>query len=121
VLCVGSWDHLSSKALLRQMPERVVVWNDVQKQEAIKLHRVPANRVSVTGAQSYDHWFNRAPARSRAEFCHRVGLARGRSPQLAWVPEHNHTSIVAHLDAGDGDEGFGRQLLSFARSLAPSP
>lgn len=55
------------------------------------------------------------------EFCHRVGLARGRSPQLAWVPEHNHTSIVAHLDAGDGDEGFGRQLLSFARSLAPSP
>ena len=84
VLCVGSWDHLSSKALLRQIPERVVVWNDVQKQEAVELHRVPASRVSVTGAQPYDHWFGRAPARPRREFCQRVGLDPDR-PYVLWV------------------------------------
>jgi acetyl esterase len=53
------------------------------------------------------------------EFAHCVGLAKGRSPALVWVPEHNHTSIVAHLDSGIGDDGFGQRLLSFARGLGP--
>ena len=28
---VGSWDHLSSKALIRDVPQRVFVWNETQK------------------------------------------------------------------------------------------
>ena len=74
VLCVCSWDHLSSKSLLRGIPDRVLVWNDIQKQEAIEHHRVPAERVVVTGAQCYDLWFDRQPSRSREEFCQHVGL-----------------------------------------------
>jgi hypothetical protein len=31
VLCVGSWDHLSSKSLLRAIPDLVTVWNETQK------------------------------------------------------------------------------------------
>ncbi len=30
-LCVGSWDHLSSKALVRDVPDSVFVWNETQK------------------------------------------------------------------------------------------
>src|SRR5690606_30594331 len=37
VFCVGSWDHLSSKALIRDMPQRVLVWNETQKREAVDL------------------------------------------------------------------------------------
>jgi hypothetical protein len=74
VLAVGSWDHLSSKSLLRDVPDLVTVWNDVQKQEAIDLHGVPEDRIAVTGAQCYDQWFNRQPSRSRQQFCDRVGL-----------------------------------------------
>src|ERR1043166_5656672 len=69
MLPVGSWDHLSSKALLRLMPDAVLVWNEVQKTEAIEMHGVPADRVLVTGAQCYDQWWNRAPSRSREAFC----------------------------------------------------
>ena len=29
VLPVGSWDYLSSKSLLRDVPERIIVWNEV--------------------------------------------------------------------------------------------
>ncbi len=76
--CVGSWDHLSSKALIRDMPHRVLVWNDTQKDEAVRLHGVPSERVVVTGAQCYDQWFDRRPARSREEFCRRVGLRPDR-------------------------------------------
>jgi hypothetical protein len=78
VLCVGSWDHLSSKSLLRSAPDLVTVWNDTQRQEAIELHRVPAERIVVTGAQCYDQWFGRRPSRSREEFCEQVGLDPSR-------------------------------------------
>ena len=82
--CVGSWDHLSSKALVRDMPHRVLVWNETQKQEAMLLHGVPADRVVVTGAQCYDQWFGRRPVRSREGFCLRVGLPADR-PFLLYV------------------------------------
>ena len=75
---VGSWDHLSSKALIRDMPQRVFVWNDTQKDEAVRLHGVPPERVVVTGAQCYDQWFGRQPVRTREAFCARVGLPPGR-------------------------------------------
>jgi len=77
-MCVWSWDHLSSKALVREIPERVFVWNDTQKREAIELHSVPQDRVVVTGAQCFDQWFDRAPSRDRATFCRDVGLQSDR-------------------------------------------
>ena len=75
---VGSWDHLSSKALIRDVPDRVLVWNETQRDEAMRLHGVPAERIVVTGAQCYDRWFDRAPLRTREEFCRRVGLPADR-------------------------------------------
>ena len=74
VLPVGSWDHLSSKALLRVLPERVLVWNPMQQKEAVTMHGLPPDHVVVTGAQCYDQWFGRQPSRTRDAFCARVGL-----------------------------------------------
>ena len=83
-LCVWSWDHLSSKALIRAVPDQVIVWNDVQRREAEAFHGVPPDRVIVTGAQCFDQWFDRPPTRSHDEFCRRVGLA-GTQPFLLYV------------------------------------
>lgn len=83
-LCVWSWDHLSSKALIREWPDRVFVWNETQQREAMQLHGVPASRIVVTGAQCFDQWFGRAPGRSREEFCRAAGL-RGDAPFLLYV------------------------------------
>jgi len=84
VFAVGSWDHLSSKALIRDMPHRVFVWNETQRDEAVRLHGVPPAQVVVTGAQCYDQWFGRRPVRSRHDFCARVGLSPDR-PYLLYV------------------------------------
>jgi hypothetical protein len=73
-LCVWSWDHLSSKALIRERPDRVFVWNDTQKSEAIEMHGVPRDRVVVTGAQCFDKWFDRTPSRDRETFRREAGL-----------------------------------------------
>ena len=78
VLPVGSWDHLSSKALLRMWPDRITVWNQTQRTEAIDLHGVPDDRVVVTGAQCYDQWFDRQPSASYEAFCAKVGLRPDR-------------------------------------------
>ena len=81
---IMSWDHLSSKALLHVVPDRIIVWNEVQKREAVEMHGLPAERVVLTGAQCYDQWFTRVPARSREEFCAAVGLQPDR-PFALWV------------------------------------
>ena len=84
MLCVGSWDHLSSKALIRELPDRVLVWNETQKREAVTLHRVPPDRVVVTGAQCFDQWFNRRPTLDRRAFCQKVGIDPER-PYILYV------------------------------------
>jgi hypothetical protein len=83
-LPVASWDHLSSKAVIRNVPDLLLVWNDIQKQEAVAMHGVPAERVVVTGAHPYDQWFGRVPSRSRESFCSRVGLRSDR-PFLVYL------------------------------------
>ena len=74
-LCVHSWDNLTNKGLIRVLPDRVFVWNEAQKREAVAMHRVKAEDVGVTGAPVYDQWFERRPSTSRQEFCAKTGLA----------------------------------------------
>ena len=83
-LGVGSWDHLSSKGLIRVQPDCVLLWNDVQRDEAVHMHGVPPARIVVTGAQPFDTWFGRQPSLTRAEFLCRVGLP-DRRPVLVYV------------------------------------
>jgi hypothetical protein len=78
VLGVGSWDHLTTKGLIHEAPDRVVVWNEMQRTEAAELHAIPAGRVTVTGAQAYDHWFTQQPSTSREAFAARMGVPSDR-------------------------------------------
>jgi hypothetical protein len=78
VFGVASWDHLSSKGDLNFAPQQVMVWNDVQKGEAVDLHGLDPVSIVVTGSQVFDDWFGRAPSTTREEFCERVGLKADR-------------------------------------------
>src|SRR5207253_10564646 len=60
-VCIPSWDNLTGKGLIRVVPDRVFVWNEIQVGEAVEMHGVPKGRVVVTGAQKFDEWFERAP------------------------------------------------------------
>jgi hypothetical protein len=68
IISVWSWDHLSGKAWLRLVPNRVLVWNATQRDEVTQLHGLPDDCVTVTGAQCYDQWFGRTPSRTRDAF-----------------------------------------------------
>jgi hypothetical protein len=77
-MLVFSWDNLSNKGLIHEMPDRVFVWNDIQLREAIKLHKCPADRIVITGAPRFDEFFEMRPASTRAEFCQLAGLDPAR-------------------------------------------
>jgi hypothetical protein len=77
-LPVLSWDNLTNKGLIRVPPDRVFVWNEAQKTEAVTMHGTDPSTVVVTGAMVYDQWFARRPSTSREEFCSRVGLDPSR-------------------------------------------
>lgn len=78
-LGVGSWDHLTTKGLIHELPDRMLVWNELQRAEAVKLHDALPEHVVVTGAQAYDHWFAASPSTDRERFCARVGLPPNRA------------------------------------------
>ena len=73
-ICVASWDNLTGKGLLRFVPDRVFVWNDIQRGELEELHGIPRERVVLTGAQRFDDWFDRKPSCSYEEFARTAGL-----------------------------------------------
>lgn len=109
VFAAASWDHLSSKSVLNLAPQRALVWNEIQKREAVNLHRVDPARIVVTGAQVFDEWFERQPSSTQAEFCQRVGLRPDR-PFLLYV-------CSSLLEASPDEPAF---ILRWVRHLRQS-
>jgi hypothetical protein len=102
-ICVASWDNLTSKGLLRFVPERVFVWNEAQRREATDLHGIPPDRLVATGASRFDEWFAQRPSTSREDFARRVGLDPGQ-PFLLYLCS---SGFVA-----PGEAGFMRRWLA---------
>ena len=106
-ICVPSWDNLSSKQLLGIVPDGLFVWNEFQRREAREIHGIPAERVVVTGAQCFDHWFDWQP-RPREEFCARVGLDPAK-PFVLYVGG-------ALMQSGPSEAGFVADWVRRLRS-----
>lgn len=107
VLCVASWDNLTNKGIIQLEPEAVIVWNHDQKQEAVELHGIPAEKVIVTGAQSFDKWFERQPSATREAFCRRHGFDP-KKPTLLYVCS---SAFIAEEEAR-----FALKWLEYLRS-----
>ena len=95
-LLVHSWDNLTNKGLIRDMPDFVAVWNELQRDEAVELHGAPRERVLVTGAPTYDQWFDWRPSRDRDAFCAETRLPPDR-PYLLYLCS---SSFIAPHEAG---------------------
>jgi hypothetical protein len=83
-----SWDNLTNRGLVRIAPDRVLVWNEHQKQEAVTYHDVAPDDVIVTGAPRFDDFFAMCPSTTREEFCARAGLDASRPFLLYLCSSH---------------------------------
>jgi hypothetical protein len=73
-----SWDNLTNRGLICEAPDRVLVWNAHQQQEAVALHGMPEERVVITGAPRFDAFMALTPSSERTAFCASIALDPGR-------------------------------------------
>ena len=106
-LAVYSWDNLTNKGHMRLVPDRVLLWNNAQREEAIEFHGVPASQIVVTGAQAYDRWFDRKPSIDRRSFLTGVGLDP-EAPALLFL-------CSSPFISGATEPGFVRDWLTALR------
>jgi len=106
---VASWDHLTSKGLIRLVPDAVLVWNDIQADEAERLHRIPKDRIIVTGAQSFDRWFDRPRPEAIDAFRRNLGIDGNRGVLLLVGSSRN-------IAPGDSEVQFARRWIAALRA-----
>jgi hypothetical protein len=109
VLGVASWDNLTTKGLVHAVPDHVFVWNEAQRQEAYEIHGISSDRVTVTGAHTYDPWFTMQPTTTREAFCAQHGFD-ARRPILLYVCS---SSFIAPREID-----FVRQWVDAVRTAA---
>ncbi|MBI2454396.1 MAG: hypothetical protein HYV54_02400 [Parcubacteria group bacterium] len=64
---INSWDKLTARNIIRVLPDKLLVFNDLVKQEAIKYADMVEKDIYVIGIPSYDWHINHKPL-SREEF-----------------------------------------------------
>ncbi len=68
---VFSWDNLTTKGNIQVMPDRIWVWNDIQRSELEELHGVDPDIIGVMGAWRFDEFRSLSASLTWEEFCAR--------------------------------------------------
>lgn len=70
---VNSWDKLTVRCIMRLLPDKLVVFNDINKKEAMMHNEVKEADIFVSGIPQYDYYF-RPEVSSRADFFRSIGV-----------------------------------------------
>jgi hypothetical protein len=68
-----SWDNFTNKLIPVRRADRIVVWNDIMKQQAVDLHGYEPEQVRVSGPPHWDRYFRAGPVVARDTFFARIG------------------------------------------------
>jgi len=74
----ASWDNFTNKLLPVRQADRLVVWNDIMKAQAVTIHGYRPEAVCVAGAPQFDVHFRPQVRATREEFFRRVGADPSR-------------------------------------------
>jgi hypothetical protein len=95
-----SWDNFTNKLLPVRRVDRLIVWNDLMKQQAVQLHGYDENQIRVTGTPQWDRYFRDGVTVSREMFLRRIGAKPDRrlvtvttTPRELY-PHHDHVLRV---------------------------
>lgn len=122
IALVSSWDNLTSKAFFPFSLEKLVVWNEVLKDEALSLFHFPEERIEVTGIPRYDLFFRETDFRTEKTFrkdwgigldtriiCYCTGSeTTGRSSMDPISPE---IGIAKFLATENNNGSFGQAII----------
>lgn len=69
----ASWDHFPKRFEARK-PDRLLVWNETLKKEAIELQNYQSDKISIVGVPQYDLFVQKERLLSRQEFFRQLNL-----------------------------------------------
>ena len=96
----ASWDNFTNKLLPVRKVDRLIVWNDLMKQQAIELHGYQPDDIRVAGTPQWDLYFRDGPATTRDTFFRRIGadpskkLVTLTTTPHELYPHHDHVLRV---------------------------
>jgi hypothetical protein len=70
---VASWDNNTAKGLMRVIPDKLIVQNEIIKDESMNIQDVPEEIIKVVGIAHYDYYKTYKPI-SRKEYFRKLGL-----------------------------------------------
>jgi hypothetical protein len=93
------WDNLTSKTIVGARPDRLIVWNEMMREEAVALHGFAADQITVAGPPHFDPYFRHTGWTDRAEFLRSLGLDPAKRIVLyATSPMRYFTDSIAVTD-----------------------
>ena len=115
MVLVSSWDNLTTSGFFPVELDRMTVWNEIMREQAVAIHGLPADRVVVTGAPQHDLYATHAPFQDRACFFATLGLDPAR-PLVVYTTATDGTipgepELVATIQAALARELPNVQLL----------
>jgi len=73
-----SWDNFTNKLIPVRRADRLIVWNDIMKEQAVELHGYAPDQVRVSGPPHWDRYFRPGPVIPRDAFFSRIGADPSR-------------------------------------------
>jgi CDP-Glycerol:Poly(glycerophosphate) glycerophosphotransferase len=74
-----SWDNFTNKLLPVRRVDRLLVWNELMRDQAISLHGYRAEEIRICGAPQFDAYFARGTTTTRDAFFRRIGADPARA------------------------------------------
>lgn len=118
VCLISSWDNPTTKGPFFFHPDKLIVWNDILKQELQTYHDVPEEDIYVAGIPQFDIYLRRQEFRTREDFCRRWKLDPAKklitytTGTVGSVPFDHEIVQILYESQVQGAFNFPTQLLA---------
>ncbi|MFY9493271.1 MAG: CDP-glycerol glycerophosphotransferase family protein [Minisyncoccia bacterium] len=103
---ITSWDKITGRCMIRLLPDKLVVYNDVVKKEAVRFVDIDSKDIEVVGIPQYDFYFKNKPE-ERNMFYRGLGIA-GDKKIVVFAPSGR--------ERGDADRSLIRMIYHILNS-----
>lgn len=76
---IQSWDNPTSKGPFQVIPDRIIIWNNILKDELIRYHDFPSENIFVSGVPQFDLYTEKQNFSSKTNFFKKWNLAPERN------------------------------------------
>lgn len=103
---INSWDKVTSRCIMRLLPDKAIVFNDLVKQELIDFNEMNPKDILVSGLPQYDFFYTdqRSP---REEFFKKIGV-------------NSEKKLIVYASMGRAFSGSDWDMIDFLHLLVSS-